>query len=465
MARPLVGDRVKETTQTSGTGPVSLAGAASGFRSFTQEFISGTKCYYLIVDDPTNTVQYEVGIGTFTSGTPNTLSRDTILESTNSNAAVSWDGSTKTVISIANKLLLNSLADALDSDLITAGTSTAYTLATYRPTAGLYEGRFVCCKLHLTNGVAPTLNVDATGAKAIVDINGAAPSLGALVASYYWFKYDATAAKWVVFSPFGYMSANAVTVTGTFALSGDISPTILAASQNDYNPAGLSSAAVIRQDLSASVNITGLQGGADGRIVILMNISSAYNMTLKNASASSSAASRFSIWQDAVIEPGQSATLIYDATASRWKAISIPSNPNVGEVVWFAASAAPIGTLECDGSAVSRTTYTNLFAVVGTTYGTGDGSTTFNLPDLRGEFIRGWDHGRGVDSGRGLGSHQSDDIKSHAHSIDAGGGSSGPQNYISVDTNYNVSFAKTTGATGGTETRPRNVALLPCIRC
>lgn len=54
-----------------------------------------------------------------------------------------------------------------------------------------------------------------------------------------------------------------------------------------------------------------------------------------------------------------------------------------GVVAWTAASSAPTGWLLCDGSAVSRTTYAGLFSAIGTTFGTGDGSTTFNVPDLR----------------------------------------------------------------------------------
>ena len=61
-----------------------------------------------------------------------------------------------------------------------------------------------------------------------------------------------------------------------------------------------------------------------------------------------------------------------------------------GMVLYFANSTVPTGWLQCDGSAVSRTTYANLYAAIGTVYGAGDGSTTFNLPDTRGQFIRGW---------------------------------------------------------------------------
>jgi len=62
----------------------------------------------------------------------------------------------------------------------------------------------------------------------------------------------------------------------------------------------------------------------------------------------------------------------------------------VGSVTMFAGSSAPTGWLICDGTAVSRTTYADLFAVIGTSYGTGDGSTTFNLPDMRGKGVKGY---------------------------------------------------------------------------
>ena len=69
----------------------------------------------------------------------------------------------------------------------------------------------------------------------------------------------------------------------------------------------------------------------------------------------------------------------------------------------------------CDGSPVSRTAYNHLFDAIGTTWGVGDGSSTFNLPDLRGEFLRGYDDGHGNDgtSGRTFGSSQAAAIKSH----------------------------------------------------
>ena len=83
----------------------------------------------------------------------------------------------------------------------------------------------------------------------------------------------------------------------------------------------------------------------------------------------------------------------------------------VGMVAPFARAASPQGWLPCDGRAVSRADYADLFAAVGVAFGDGDGATTFNLPDLRGEFVRCCDRLRGVDSGRSFGSAQGDAIR------------------------------------------------------
>ena len=155
-----------------------------------------------------------------------------------------------------------------------------------------------------------------------------------------------------------------------------------------------------------------------------------------------------------------------------------------GSVTMFASSTVPSGWLECNGAAVSRTTYATLFAAIGTTWGAGDGSTTFALPDLRGEFVRGWDHGKGTDTGRAFASSQADEIESHTHTgtTDSGGAHShtylrglggagiGAEPGTSGATAGDTSSAGahthpfTTAATGGTETRPRNIALMYIIK-
>ncbi|WP_417702308.1 phage tail protein [Pseudophaeobacter sp.] len=133
----------------------------------------------------------------------------------------------------------------------------------------------------------------------------------------------------------------------------------------------------------------------------------------------------------------------------------------------FDLTEPPSGWLECNGAAISRTSYSNLFDAIGTRHGNGDGATTFNLPDYRGEFIRGWDHGRGVDAGRALGSAQGDMLEAHQHAQTGAFGSGG--NLANYTTNSSEGSTVTalnneTGSTGGTETRPRNLAAMICIK-
>jgi microcystin-dependent protein len=165
-----------------------------------------------------------------------------------------------------------------------------------------------------------------------------------------------------------------------------------------------------------------------------------------------------------------------------------------GAVQPFARATAPAGWLVCDGSAVSRSAYPALWAAVGVTFGAGDGSTTFALPDLRGEFIRGVDGGRGVDAGRVLGSVQPWSTgrprTTSAVALTDGGGTrqpsdeSGPVSagnstigFVRVAKSGNSATASDADGTGAgvemdvfnvvdgdTETRPRNVALLYCIK-
>ena len=136
-----------------------------------------------------------------------------------------------------------------------------------------------------------------------------------------------------------------------------------------------------------------------------------------------------------------------------------------GAVMAFAMNSAPAGWLAANGAAVSRSTYATLFAAISTTHGSGDGSTTFNVPDLRGIFVRG--SGNQTISGtlysKAFALKEADELKSHTHQYTryaqlitrAGGG----------DNNIWASTAGVqTTATGGTETRPANIALLYCIK-
>lgn len=168
---------------------------------------------------------------------------------------------------------------------------------------------------------------------------------------------------------------------------------------------------------------------------------------------------------------------ITDALGADQAAVLAPP----GQVAAYAMATPPAGWLKANGALVSRATYAALFAAIGTTYGAGDGVTTFKLPDHRGEFIRGWDDGRGVDAGRVFGSHQLDQMQGHFHGplqVDTGGTSS----VNSITSNITstggasknpmvgntVAGALSDGTNGtprtGAETRARNNAQLICIK-
>lgn len=130
-----------------------------------------------------------------------------------------------------------------------------------------------------------------------------------------------------------------------------------------------------------------------------------------------------------------------------------------GDIVFRATQTVPAGAYECDGRALSRTgADAALFAVIGTSYGVGDGATTFNIPDMRGRFPRGWDNGAGVDPGRAWGSSQLDELKSHTHTIPANSDQDSGNGYVEDSDGSDTVRVTNTGATGGTETRPKNVA-------
>jgi hypothetical protein len=91
----VVNDRVKETSATTGTGTLNLAGAVQDFEGFVAGIGTGNTTYYAIVN--TGTGEFEVGLGTVTDATPDTLSRDTVISSSNGDAAVNFSGGSKDV--------------------------------------------------------------------------------------------------------------------------------------------------------------------------------------------------------------------------------------------------------------------------------------------------------------------------------------------------------------------------------
>jgi phage-related tail fiber protein len=168
---------------------------------------------------------------------------------------------------------------------------------------------------------------------------------------------------------------------------------------------------------------------------------------------------------------------IRNAANSSWITMGDFTLPNSGliqpgAVIYIAHGNSLNGYLKCNGGAISRTTYANLYAAIGTTYGVGDGSTTFNLPELRGEFIRGLDDSRGIDAGRALGSAQSGQNLDHTHVASAGSNGywvdAAGLGIINIGgATLNINRAAITGLSSsgaGNEARPRNVAMYAVIK-
>ena len=251
----------------------------------------------------------------------------------------------------------------------------------------------------------------------------------------------------------------------------------------------------------------------NGKAIRYDNAASSNNVSLK---APSSLSSNISLTLPSTIVNGGVLQTDGSGNLSFTLVQGVPS----GSVFCMAVATVPSGYLECNGQSVSRSTYAALFAVIGTQYGSASGST-FNVPDLRGEFVRGFDNGRGADSGRSIGSHQSNNNAQHTHSYshnhsfsDSGttstktlrgtvqqiaetyassGTASGifsklgnfqsvntpasvdssPAGGFSINADHNHTFSVSgntstfsgnTGPSGTTESRPRNIAMMYIIK-
>ncbi len=151
----------------------------------------------------------------------------------------------------------------------------------------------------------------------------------------------------------------------------------------------------------------------------------------------------------------------------------------VGAVFYFAMSQAPVNYLVCDGSAISRETYSDLFTAIGTTYGTGDGTTTFNLPNLIGKFAEGANSNIGDNVDAGLPEIQGYQNFARYSVLGSYGGALG---HVYKTDSSGVTHLSTSGQIGeyytvefnasksnsiygnSTTVQPPAVKLLPCIR-
>jgi len=178
--------------------------------------------------------------------------------------------------------------------------------------------------------------------------------------------------------------------------------------------------------------------------------------------------------------------LTSDGSDAAWAAIPAVTSFTSGMVQMFANATVPSGWLECNGASVSRSTYADLFAAIGTTYGSTNGSS-FNLPDMRGRFARAWDHGAGVDAdaasrtgGDNVGSTQADAIRNITGSYNGTYGIH-PTGFATTGALFNngtvsgimngeggagirLGFDASRVVATGSDNRPNNMAFLFCIK-
>lgn len=234
---------------------------------------------------------------------------------------------------------------------------------------------------------------------------------------------------------------------------------------------------------SGSVVMSSLQAAKD-RIIITGALTSNVNLIFptwikswvvhNNCTGNFSITCRTASGSGVIVIPGLVSRLFCDGVNISDETYN-PNNDMVGMVAGFAMNSAPEGWLIANGTAVSRVTYARLFSRIGTLYGSGDGSTTFNLPDARGVVLRGADLGSGRDTGRVFGSYQPDAVKTIDLKYYGPGQGTGSRTVFALQQNSSAIF--TDGITqndgnpypafqmtGAVENRVKNIAILNCIK-
>ncbi|ELY4860526.1 tail fiber protein [Cronobacter sakazakii] len=234
---------------------------------------------------------------------------------------------------------------------------------------------------------------------------------------------------------------------------------------------------------SGSVVMSSLQAAKD-RIIITGTLTSNVNLIFpawikswvvhNNCTGNFSITCRTASGSGVIVIPGLVSRLFCDGVNISDETYN-PNNDMVGMVAGFAMNSAPEGWLIANGSAVSRVTYARLFSRIGTLYGSGDGSTTFNLPDARGVVLRGADLGSGRDTGRVFGSYQPDAVKTIDLKYYGPNGASGSRTVFALQTNSGALFTDSINQSdtsqlpafqmsGAVENRVKNIAILNCIK-
>lgn len=274
---------------------------------------------------------------------------------------------------------------------VDTGTANAMVVSVFGGTPAPVPGMVLRIKKSgAANTGAVTLNMGG-GAINVLRFNGSALSSGDLPAGcFIEVGYDGTQWQTVNYQGISAGTTNNNTFTLTIPFCNDSSgtPNVITA---PFSPTitSLANGDMVRVKVANSVT---------GPTTIAVNAIAAKNVVRPDGSA---------LRQGDVVA-GQILILEYDGTVFQAVNLAPAAGLVPGVIYFWPTETPPVGSLECNGNPVSRTTFARLFGIINTMYGPGDGSTTFNLPDLRGEFVRGWDHGRGVDGDAGTRTNRGD---------------------------------------------------------
>lgn len=356
-----------------------------------------------------------------------------------------------------------------------SGTADELKAAFFHPVQKPVHGMTVVVRAATANLTsAPTFRADETSALVIVKGNNKPLAVGDIAGAGHWIelKYDEPLNKWVLQNPATGIGFDAAEKADIAAVQQGTYLACIGGGSGDAMTGYFSPALETLQN-GQVVHVRACGANTLGMPVFKADDMSAlpivkgYNQPLAAGD---------------IAGDGHWLDLLYDSYLKKWvlqnpaKGIAIDSVP-AGSVHYFAMQTAPEGYLVANGALVSRTVYARLFSAIGTTFGEGDGGSTFQLPDLRGEFLRGWDAGKNLDPERGFGTAQGDAIRNITGTIQVsirergtqdgafryyGGGatshsgSNGDGGWINFDASRVVPTAN--------ENRPHNVALLACIK-
>ncbi len=354
------------------------------------------------------------------------------------------------------------------------GTADSLQASFTQPILKPVHGMTVVVRASLANLTpVPTFRADETSALVIVKGNNKPLAEGDIAGAGHWIelKYDEPLNKWVLQNPATGIGFNAAEKADITAVQQGTYLAAIGGGSGDVMTAYFSPAIdELQNGQLVHVRACGANTGAIPTFkadeTAALPIVKGYNQPLAAGD---------------IAGDGHWLDLLYDSYLKKWvlqnpaKGITIDSVP-AGSIHYFAMQTAPDGYLPANGAAISRSVYARLFSVIGTMFGEGDGGSTFNLPDLRGEFLRGWDAGRNLDPERGFGTAQGDAIRNISGQFGADDREVG----ASQGAFFNAGWADTgsSGSGGGyiigfdasrvvptaSENRPHNVALLACIK-